>query len=83
MEDASYTMILTGGCVLVMYSKCQLNKSEIRGVREKKREEGGAMCYKNEGRQVNQKFFELKSGEYRDCIKGRGDKIGMEIEAKF
>ena len=41
------------------------------------------MCYKNERRQVNKKFFELQSREYRDGIKRRGDKIGMGFEAEF
>ena len=34
-------------------------------------------AYKNEQRQVNKKFFELKKREYRDGIKMIGDKIGM------
>ena len=34
-------------------------------------------AYKNEQRQVNKKFFELRKREYRDGIKMKGDKIGM------
>ena len=37
------------------------------------------MKLKKEARQVNQKFFKFKKGEYRDrqCIKSTGDKIGI------
>ena len=34
-------------------------------------------AYKNEKRQVNKKFFELRKREYRDGIKMTGDKTGM------
>ena len=36
-------------------------------------------AYKNEMRQGNKKFFELKKWEYRDGIKMTGDKTGMAI----
>ena len=63
----SYTMILTGVCILV--SKCQpsqihVHKSEIkeRGKEgDREREKGGAIRYKNEGRQVNQKILRIKN----------------------
>ena len=34
-------------------------------------------CIKKGGRLENKRFFELKSEEYRDGIKRKGDKIGM------
>ena len=44
---------------------------------------GGRKGGREGGRERERVTMCYKSGEYRDCIKRRGDRIGMGTEAEF